>query len=77
MENGALEEVDAFSKRVEAKDVHHNVPILKALGYRELLAYIKGETNKDDAIEKAQARTRQYAKQQVTWFRNQILNKKK
>lgn len=68
-ENGALEEVEAFSKR---SDIHHNIPLLKALGYKELLAYIQGETNKATAIEKAQARTRQYAKQQVTWFRNQI-----
>lgn len=77
MENGALEEVEAFSKRVEHGEVHENVPILKALGYRELRAYIKGESNKNDAIQKAQARTRQYAKQQITWFKNQILEKHK
>lgn len=69
MENGALEETEAFSKR---NDIHHNVPILKALGYKELLSYISGDTTKEDAIQKAQARTRRYAKQQVTWFRNQI-----
>lgn len=70
MENGALEEVEEFSKR---DDIHHNVPILKALGYKELLSYINGETTKEGAIEKSQARTRRYAKQQVTWFRNQII----
>jgi len=75
MENGALDEVEAFSKRVESGEVHHNVPLLKALGYRELLAYIKGEMDKDEAIEKAQARTRQYAKQQITWFKNQLLKR--
>ncbi len=72
LENGALEETEDFSKRT---DLNHNIPMLKALGYRELLNYINGETSKETAIEKAQARTRQYAKQQVTWFRNQILNK--
>lgn len=71
MKKGALDEVEEFSKRT---DIHHNVPILKALGYRELLAFIKGEITKDHAIEKSQARTRRYAKQQVTWFRNQILS---
>ncbi len=75
LDNGALEETKAFSKRVENGEVHHNVPLLKALGYKELLSYIKGEKSKDEAIEKAQARTRQYAKQQITWFKNQILNK--
>lgn len=74
LDNGALEETESFAARVENGEVHHNVPLLKALGYRELLSYIKGERSKDEAIEKAQARTRQYAKQQVTWFRNQILN---
>lgn len=73
LENGVLDEVEAFGMRVESGEVHHNVPLLKALGYRELFAYIKGEMVKQDAIEKAQARTRQYAKQQCTWFRNQIL----
>ena len=72
LDNGALEETEAFAKRVEDGDVHHNVPLLKALGYREMLSFIKGEMTKNEAIEKAQARTRRYAKQQVTWFRNQI-----
>ncbi len=77
LKNGALEEVEAFSRRVESGEVHHNVPILKALGYRELLSYINGESNKNDAVQRAQARTRQYAKQQITWFKNQILEKEK
>ncbi len=71
LDNGALEEVEAFNKRVENGEVHHNVPLLKALGYPQLVAYIKGEMSKSEAIEKAQARTRQYAKQQITWFKNQ------
>lgn len=71
LDNGALEEVEAFNNRVEEGEVHHNVPLLKALGYPQLVAYIKGEMSKDEAVEKAQARTRQYAKQQITWFKNQ------
>ncbi len=74
--NGVLDEVESFSQRVKNKEIHNNVPLLKALGYRELLAYINGETSKSKAIEKAQARTRQYAKQQITWFKNQLLNQK-
>ena len=73
LDNGALEETEHFSKRVNDGEVHYNVPLLKALGYRELLSYINGEMSKEDAIDKSQARTRRYAKQQVTWFRNQIL----
>ncbi len=72
LDNGALEETEHFAKRIENGEVRANVPLSKALGYKELLSYIKGDMNKDEAIEKAQARTRQYAKQQVTWFRNQM-----
>ncbi len=73
IENGALEEVEHFASRIESGEVNENVPLANALGYREMLSYIRGEIDKDMAIEKAQARTRQYAKQQVTWFKNQSL----
>lgn len=72
IQNGVIEEVEQFSKRIEAGEVRENVPLVNALGYKQLLAYIQGKLSKDEAIEQAQARTRQYAKQQVTWFRNQI-----
>lgn len=72
MDNGILDEVEQFSKRIESGEVRPNVPLVKALGYAQLLSYIKGEISKEDAITQAQAKTRQYAKQQVTWFRNQI-----
>ncbi|MGH1404807.1 MAG: tRNA (adenosine(37)-N6)-dimethylallyltransferase MiaA [Alphaproteobacteria bacterium] len=72
LDNGALDEVEAFSKRVINGEVRDNVPLTKALGYRQMLSYINGELSKEDAIEQSQARTRQYAKQQVTWFRNQM-----
>ncbi len=74
MDHGILEEVEHFRSRIDSGEVHENVPLVKALGYKELLAYIRGESSKEEAVEKAQARTRQYAKQQVTWFRNQVLN---
>ncbi len=72
LDNGALDEVETFAKRIERDEVRDNVPLTKALGYKQMLSYIRGEMSKDDAIEQAQARTRQYAKQQVTWFRNQM-----
>ena len=72
LENGALEETEEFSKRIDAGDVHHNIPLAKALGFKSLRAYIKSEISKEDAIAEAQAETRQYAKRQVTWFRNQL-----
>lgn len=73
IENGALEEVEHFANRIRNGEVNENVPLANALGYKEILSYINGERSKDEAIERAQARTRQYAKQQVTWFKNQNL----
>jgi tRNA dimethylallyltransferase len=42
----------------------------QALGYRELFAHLRGETSLEEAIECIQTRTRQFAKRQLTWFRN-------
>lgn len=42
------------------------------IGVREFAAYLRGETTLPKAIELCQIATRQYAKRQMTWFRNQI-----
>ena len=72
IDNGVLEEIEEFAKRVDSGEIRSDTPLLKALGYKQLLAYINGERSKEDAIAQAQAKTRQYAKQQVTWFRHQL-----
>lgn len=72
---GALEEVEAFGKRIAGGDITDGVPLTKALGFRYLWSYMKGDMSKDDAIEKSQTETRQYAKRQTTWFRNQLFKK--
>ncbi len=41
----------------------------QALGYRELLAHLRGETGLDEALELAVARTRRFARRQQRWFR--------
>ena len=40
----------------------------QAIGYKELLGYIKGEMSRDDAVEQLKMATRRYAKRQMTWF---------
>jgi tRNA dimethylallyltransferase len=47
------------------------LPALKAVGYRELAAHLRGETTLDQALDAARQETRRYAKRQLTWFRNQ------
>jgi tRNA dimethylallyltransferase len=41
----------------------------QALGYRELLAHLRGEVTLDDALATAITRTRQFARRQRVWFR--------
>ncbi len=41
----------------------------QAVGYREVIDYLAaGETNRTECIERVQARTRQFARRQITWF---------
>lgn len=42
-----------------------------SLGYKQALAFLRGECSRQDALEEMKIRTRQYAKRQLTWFRNQ------
>jgi len=67
VQNGALEEVAAM----EARSLSPALPALKALGYRELAAHLRGQTTLDQALDAARQETRRYAKRQLTWFRNQ------
>ncbi len=41
----------------------------QAVGYRELLAHLKGECALEEAVEQIKLRTRQFAKAQATWFK--------
>ncbi len=48
-----------------------SAPGLKSVGYREAVDYLVGKTSQVEAVEKIKTSTRQYAKRQRTWFRNQ------
>lgn len=67
-ECGAVEEVRALLSR---HDIPANAPVRRAIGVAEIGAWLDGELTKDDALNRAQAATRQYAKRQYTWLRNQ------
>jgi tRNA dimethylallyltransferase len=67
VEQGVLDEVAAM----EARGLDPSLPALKAVGYREFAAHLRGETTLDQALDAARQETRRYAKRQLTWFRNQ------
>lgn len=72
LDMGALEEAEEFARQVASGEITDGVPLTKALGYKEIRAYQNGEMSLEAAIERAQTLTRQYAKRQMTWFRNQL-----
>ena len=67
VEAGALDEVRALT----ARGLDQRLPAMKAVGLRELAAHAAGETTLAEALARAQQATRNYAKRQLTWFRNQ------
>jgi tRNA dimethylallyltransferase len=44
----------------------------KAIGYKELVPFFEGRDTLQNCIEKLKQATRNYAKRQITWFRNQM-----
>ncbi len=55
------------------KKYGQNAPVFEGFGYRQLLPYIKEEINLEQAIEDIKQATRNYAKSQLTWWRNKDL----
>ena len=70
MAGAAIDEVQALA----ALDLPPDVSAMKALGVSDVLAYIRGTIDKQTAISQAQQATRRYAKRQMTWFRNQMID---
>ncbi len=64
VELGAIEE----ARRVYEK-YGEDWPAAQSLGYKDFIAYFKGEISKEKAIAKMKQRSRNYAKRQLTWFK--------
>ena len=43
---------------------------MRTIGYKEVYAFLEGETTESEMIESIQQNTRNFAKRQLTWFRN-------
>jgi tRNA dimethylallyltransferase len=67
LERGGLAEAAA----VAALRLDPDLPAMKALGVRELLAHLRDERVLPEAVAAAQQATRNYAKRQMTWLRHQ------
>jgi tRNA dimethylallyltransferase len=67
MEDGAVEEV----RRLLGRELNANLPVMRAIGVREITAWLRGEASLDETIAAGQQATRRYAKRQYTWFAHQ------
>lgn len=65
---GALHEV----KRLAARGLSPALPAMRAIGVPPLLAHLAGELSAAEALARWKLDTRQYAKRQATWLRNQL-----
>jgi tRNA dimethylallyltransferase len=68
IERGLIEEVRALYER---GDLHADLPAIRAVGYRQVWAYLAEECDRDTMIERAVIATRQFAKRQFTWLRRE------
>ena len=66
-EGGAIEEVKALL----ARGLDPDLPVMRAIGVREIAAYLSGEATREETIAAGQQATRRYAKRQYTWFAHQ------
>ena len=68
IERGALAEVAALA----ALGLDAELPAMKAIGVRELLAHRAGTLSLYETLAAINTEPRRYAKRQVTWFRHQM-----
>jgi tRNA dimethylallyltransferase len=65
MKAGFMNEVMALRKKLYPP----NLPAMSGIGYAELNDVIDGKQTLPEAVERIKARTRQYARRQMTWFK--------
>ena len=68
IEEGLIEE----TKRLIADGVfERSVTAAQAIGYKELLPFVRGEEELETCVERLKQETRKYAKRQLTWFKKE------
>lgn len=68
LDRGLVEEVEALYRR---GDLNESMPAIRAVGYRQVWSYLRGQMSYAGMTEKAIVATRQLAKRQFTWLRKQ------
>ncbi|MEZ5688623.1 MAG: tRNA (adenosine(37)-N6)-dimethylallyltransferase MiaA [Caenibius sp.] len=68
LDHGAIAEVEALL----ARKLDPALPVMRAIGVREIAAMLRGELSREEALGAGAQSTRNYAKRQYTWFRGQL-----
>jgi len=66
IQNGLIDEV----QKLLAQGYDESYNSMLGIGYKESILYLKGIISLEEAIEKIKQGTRQFAKRQLSWFRN-------
>ncbi|NCB91456.1 MAG: tRNA (adenosine(37)-N6)-dimethylallyltransferase MiaA [Clostridia bacterium] len=64
---GLIEEV----KRLMDRGCHKDMVSMQGLGYKEMLSYLDGTWDLDEAVYVLKRDTRHFAKRQITWFKRE------
>lgn len=67
IEEGLIDEVKNLLRKYHLSTTAH-----QAIGYKEIIEYLEDNLSIEEAIELIKKRTRNYAKRQVTFFKNQF-----
>ncbi len=67
LDHGAVAEVEALL----ARQLPHRLPVMRAIGVREIAGWLRGEWSRAEALARGRQATRNYVKRQDTWFRHQ------
>ncbi len=67
VDRGAADEV----RNLLDRNLDPALPVMRAIGVRELGAWLQSDVTLEEAIEAGQQATRRYAKRQYTWFAHQ------
>jgi len=67
MADEGLAEVSSLLER----NLPPSLPVMRAIGVREIAAFFRGEASRDEALAAGRQATRRYAKRQYTWFAHQ------
>jgi len=68
LDQGFISEMKVLRAR---GDLRPGMPAMRCVGYRQAWEYLEGESTREDFVRKAVAATRQLAKRQLTWLRQE------